>query len=75
VGSNIQFAVPGGRAMVIIEMNPRVFALVGGLASKATVFDRKIAAKLAVGYTLDEIPNDITRDARPRSSPCSTTAW
>ncbi|MFA5858402.1 MAG: carbamoyl-phosphate synthase large subunit [Elusimicrobiota bacterium] len=62
-GSNIQFAVnqDNGR-MVIIEMNPRV-SRSSALASKATGFPiAKIAAKLAVGYTLDEIPNDITRE-------------
>lgn len=62
-GSNIQFAVhPGTGRMVIIEMNPRV-SRSSALASKATGFPiAKIAAKLAVGYTLDEIPNDITRE-------------
>ncbi len=61
-GSNIQFAVdPSNGRMVIIEMNPRV-SRSSALASKATGFPiAKIAAKLAVGYTLDEIPNDITR--------------
>jgi len=61
-GSNIQFAVhPETGRMVIIEMNPRV-SRSSALASKATGFPiAKIAAKLAVGYTLDEIPNDITR--------------
>lgn len=61
-GSNIQFAVdPATGRMVIIEMNPRV-SRSSALASKATGFPiAKIAAKLAVGYTLDEIPNDITR--------------
>jgi len=61
-GSNIQFAVhPGNGRMVVIEMNPRV-SRSSALASKATGFPiAKIAAKLAVGYTLDEIPNDITR--------------
>lgn len=61
-GSNIQFAVePESGRMVIIEMNPRV-SRSSALASKATGFPiAKIAAKLAVGYTLDEIPNDITR--------------
>ena len=60
-GSNIQFAVhPETGRMVIIEMNPRV-SRSSALASKATGFPiAKIAAKLAVGYTLDEIPNDIT---------------
>jgi carbamoyl-phosphate synthase large subunit len=61
-GSNIQFAVnPVNGDMVVIEMNPRV-SRSSALASKATGFPiAKIAAKLAVGYTLDEIPNDITR--------------
>jgi len=61
-GSNIQFAVhPENGEMVVIEMNPRV-SRSSALASKATGFPiAKIAAKLAVGYTLDEIPNDITR--------------
>ncbi len=61
-GSNIQFAVnPDTGRMVVIEMNPRV-SRSSALASKATGFPiAKIAAKLAVGYTLDEIPNDITR--------------
>jgi carbamoyl-phosphate synthase large subunit len=62
-GSNIQFAVnPVDGRMVVIEMNPRV-SRSSALASKATGFPiAKIAAKLAVGYTLDEIPNDITRE-------------
>ncbi len=62
-GSNIQFAVhPGNGDMVVIEMNPRV-SRSSALASKATGFPiAKIAAKLAVGYTLDEIANDITRE-------------
>jgi carbamoyl-phosphate synthase large subunit len=62
-GSNIQFAVhPDTGRMVIIEMNPRV-SRSSALASKATGFPiAKIAAKLAVGYRLDEIPNDITRE-------------
>src|SRR5215469_9359779 len=61
-GSNIQFAVnPVTGRMIVIEMNPRV-SRSSALASKATGFPiAKIAAKLAVGYTLDEIPNDITR--------------
>jgi carbamoyl-phosphate synthase large subunit len=61
-GSNIQFAVdPDTGKMVVIEMNPRV-SRSSALASKATGFPiAKIAAKLAVGYTLDEIPNDITK--------------
>ncbi|HEV2176419.1 MAG TPA: carbamoyl-phosphate synthase large subunit [Terriglobia bacterium] len=61
-GSNIQFAVePGTGRMVVIEMNPRV-SRSSALASKATGFPiAKIAARLAVGYTLDEIPNDITK--------------
>jgi carbamoyl-phosphate synthase large subunit len=62
-GCNIQFAVdPADGRMVVIEMNPRV-SRSSALASKATGFPiAKIAAKLAVGYTLDEIPNDITRE-------------
>ncbi len=66
-GSNIQFAVnPDDGRMVVIEMNPRV-SRSSALASKATGFPiAKIAAKLAVGYTLDEIPNDITK-ATPAS--------
>lgn len=62
-GSNIQFAVnPENGQMVVIEMNPRV-SRSSALASKATGFPiAKIAAKLAVGLTLDEIPNDITRE-------------
>jgi carbamoyl-phosphate synthase large subunit len=61
-GSNIQFAInPNDGRMVVVEMNPRV-SRSSALASKATGFPiAKIAAKLAVGYTLDEIPNDITR--------------
>jgi carbamoyl-phosphate synthase large subunit len=61
-GSNVQFAVnPSDGRLVVIEMNPRV-SRSSALASKATGFPiAKIAAKLAVGYTLDEIPNDITR--------------
>ncbi len=62
-GSNIQFAVhPENGRLVVIEMNPRV-SRSSALASKATGFPiAKIAAKLAVGYTLDELPNDITRE-------------
>jgi len=62
-GSNIQFAVhPETGRMVAIEMNPRV-SRSSALASKATGFPiAKIAAKLALGYTLDEIPNDITKE-------------
>src|SRR6202000_3199134 len=61
-GSNVQFAVhPTTGRMTVIEMNPRV-SRSSALASKATGFPlAKIAAKLAVGYTLDEIPNDITK--------------
>src|SRR6187397_403925 len=61
-GSNIQFAInPADGRIVVIEMNPRV-SRSSALASKATGFPiAKIAAKLALGYTLDEIPNDITR--------------
>ncbi len=62
-GSNIQFAVnPENGRMIVIEMNPRV-SRSSALASKATGFPiAKIAAKLAVGYTLDEVKNDITRE-------------
>src|SRR4030088_2917097 len=62
-GSKIQFAVnPDNGRMVVIEMNPRV-SRSSALASKATGFPiAKIAAKLAIGYTLDEIKNDITRE-------------
>ncbi len=62
-GSNIQFAVhPETGRMIVIEMNPRV-SRSSALASKATGFPiAKIAAKLAVGYTLDEVRNDITRE-------------
>ncbi|MDH3997342.1 MAG: carbamoyl-phosphate synthase large subunit [Desulfuromonadales bacterium] len=62
-GSNIQFGInPDDGRLVVIEMNPRV-SRSSALASKATGFPiAKIAAKLSVGYTLDEIPNDITRE-------------
>ena len=62
-GSNVQFAInPADGRMVVVEMNPRV-SRSSALASKATGFPiAKIAAKLAVGYTLDEIKNDITRE-------------
>ena len=77
-GSNVQFALnPASGEMVVIEMNPRV-SRSSALASKATGFPiAKIAAKLAVGYTLDEIPNDITLVRDPvtggvvRSTPAS----
>ncbi|MGE5615928.1 MAG: carbamoyl-phosphate synthase large subunit [Bacillota bacterium] len=67
-GSNVQFAIdPANGRMVIIEMNPRV-SRSSALASKATGFPiAKIAAKLAVGYTLDELRNDITGGATPAS--------
>src|ERR1700755_3160000 len=67
-GSNVQFAVnPVDGRMVVIEMNPRV-SRSSALASKATGFPiAKVAAKLAVGYTLDEIANDITGGATPAS--------
>jgi carbamoyl-phosphate synthase large subunit len=67
-GSNVQFAInPDNGRMVIIEMNPRV-SRSSALASKATGFPiAKIAAKLAVGYTLDELRNDITGGATPAS--------
>ena len=75
-GSNVQFAVdPATGEQVVIEMNPRV-SRSSALASKATGFPiAKIAAKLAVGYTLDEIPNDITAGMTPASfEPRSTTS-
>ncbi|HIB82311.1 MAG TPA: carbamoyl-phosphate synthase large subunit, partial [Gammaproteobacteria bacterium] len=67
-GSNVQFAVnPEDGRMVVVEMNPRV-SRSSALASKATGFPiAKIAAKLAVGYTLDELANDITGGATPAS--------
>src|SRR5277367_1695472 len=67
-GSNVQFAInPKDGRMVVIEMNPRV-SRSSALASKATGFPiAKIAAKLAVGYTLDELRNDITGGATPAS--------
>ncbi|MCB8838625.1 carbamoyl-phosphate synthase large subunit [Aurantimonas sp. VKM B-3413] len=67
-GSNVQFAVnPENGRLVVIEMNPRV-SRSSALASKATGFPiAKVAAKLAVGYTLDEIQNDITGGATPAS--------
>jgi carbamoyl-phosphate synthase large subunit len=67
-GSNVQFAVnPDDGRLVIIEMNPRV-SRSSALASKATGFPiAKVAAKLAIGYTLDEVANDITGGATPAS--------
>src|SRR5213593_2353302 len=67
-GSNVQFAInPADGRMIVIEMNPRV-SRSSALASKATGFPiAKVAAKLAVGYTLDEIANDITGGATPAS--------
>ncbi|PSC03419.1 carbamoyl phosphate synthase large subunit [Alsobacter soli] len=67
-GSNVQFAIdPDTGRMIVIEMNPRV-SRSSALASKATGFPiAKVAAKLAVGYTLDEIANDITGGATPAS--------
>ena len=69
-GCNIQFAVnPDDGRVVVIEMNPRV-SRSSALASKATGFPiAKIAAKVAIGYTLDEIPNDITRETPARFEP------
>ncbi|MBJ3774989.1 carbamoyl-phosphate synthase large subunit [Acuticoccus mangrovi] len=67
-GSNVQFAInPDDGRMVVIEMNPRV-SRSSALASKATGFPiARVAAKLAVGYTLDELENDITKGAMPAS--------
>ncbi|PKN04760.1 MAG: carbamoyl phosphate synthase large subunit, partial [Deltaproteobacteria bacterium HGW-Deltaproteobacteria-9] len=69
-GSNVQFAIhPQTGEMIVVEMNPRV-SRSSALASKATGFPiAKIAAKLAVGYTLDEIPNDITRETMASFEP------
>ena len=69
-GCNIQFAIdPADGRMIVIEMNPRV-SRSSALASKATGFPiAKIAAKVAVGYTLDEIPNDITSGGTPPGTP------
>ena len=69
-GSNVQFSVnPEDGELIVIEMNPRV-SRSSALASKATGFPiAKIAAKLAVGYTLDEIPNDITRETMASFEP------
>ncbi|MDN5744122.1 MAG: carbamoyl-phosphate synthase large subunit, partial [Nocardioidaceae bacterium] len=71
-GCNIQFAVnPADGRIIVIEMNPRV-SRSSALASKATGFPiAKIAAKVAVGYTLDEIPNDITTREDGQSTPAS----
>ena len=69
-GSNVQFAIhPQTGELIVVEMNPRV-SRSSALASKATGFPiAKIAAKLAVGYTLDEIPNDITRETMASFEP------
>ena len=71
-GCNIQFAIdPRDGRMIVIEMNPRV-SRSSALASKATGFPiAKIAARLAIGYTLDEIPNDITTRPDGQSTPAS----
>src|SRR5215212_4014075 len=71
-GCNIQFAVnPADGRIVVIEMNPRV-SRSSALASKATGFPiAKIAAQVAIGYTLDEIPNDITRRPDGQTTPAS----
>src|SRR5438874_2246720 len=71
-GSNVQFAIdPNDGRMIVIEMNPRV-SRSSALASKATGFPiAKIAAKLAVGYTLDELSNDITAGSGGKSMPAS----
>ena len=69
-GSNVQFAInPDDGELVVIEMNPRV-SRSSALASKATGFPiAKMAAKLAIGYTLDELPNDITRETMASFEP------
>ena len=68
-GSNVQWAInPADGRMVVIEMNPRV-SRSSALASKATGFPiAKVAAKLAVGYTLDELRNDMTGGATPAAA-------
>jgi len=72
----VQFAVnPADGRLVVIEMNPRV-SRSSALASKATGFPiAKIAAKLAIGYTLDEIPNDITRVTPASFEPTLDYVW
>lgn len=76
-GSNVQFGIcPNTGRMVVIEMNPRV-SRSSALASKATGFPiAKIAAKLAIGYTLDELQNDITggRTLRPSNRRSTTSS-
>ena len=74
-GSNVQFALNRDTGeLVVIEMNPRV-SRSSALASKATGYPiAKVATRLAIGYTLDEIPNDITRPRPRRSSRRSTTS-
>ena len=74
-GSNVQFALnPRDGRMIVIEMNPRV-SRSSALASKATGFPiAKIAAKVAIGYTLDEIPNDITTREDGKSTPAASRA-
>src|SRR5947207_12310859 len=71
-GSNVQFAIdPNDGRMIVIEMNPRV-SRSSALASKATGFPiAKVAAKLAIGYTLDELQNDITAGSNGKSMPAS----
>ena len=68
-GSNVQFALnPSNGRLIVIEMNPRV-SRSSALASKATGFPiAKIAAKLAIGYSLDELQNDITKSTPPASN-------
>jgi carbamoyl-phosphate synthase large subunit len=75
-GCNVQFAVnPADGELLVVEMNPRV-SRSSALASKATGYPiARIGAKLAVGYTLDELPTPSPAPRRPRSSRCSTTWW
>ena len=75
-GSNVQFAVnPDNGRMIVIEMNPRV-SRSSALASKATGFPiAKVAAKLAVGYTLDELDNDITGGRTPQALSPQSITW
>jgi carbamoyl-phosphate synthase large subunit len=75
-GSNVQFAVdPQTGAILIVEMNPRVSRSLGARQQGDGFPIAKIAAQLAVGLTLDEITNDITKKTRPASSRPSTTSW
>ena len=75
-GCNVQYALnPDSFEYCVIEVNPRCKPFIG-LASKATGYPiAKVAAKIALGYTLDEIRNAVTRKHMQALSPCWTTAW